>query len=76
MDFLWEVLSHWFWLSVALGLMIYSFKSDIPGEPESRTILRVFSVLCIFGVLVAAIFGGYDELTNARDQVKQSLGQK
>ena len=76
MDFFLEFLSHWIWLSVALGLMLYSFKNDIPGEPESRTIIRVLAILCVFGVLAATIFGIYGELTTVRDEVKQSLGQK
>ena len=76
MDFFLEFISHWFWLSVALGLMLYSFKSDIPSEPESRTIIRVLSILCVFGVLAATVFGVYGELATVRDEVKRSLGQK
>jgi len=74
-DFLLEFLSHWIWLSLGVALAVYSFKADIPGEPESRIIIRGLAIVCVFGALTATVLDVYDELTEVHDEVRKSQGQ-
>ena len=74
-DFLLEFLSHWVWLALGLALLLYSFKGEVPGEPESRIVMRVLAILCIFGALVATVMDVYDELVDVHDAVRESQGR-
>ena len=75
-DFFLEFLSHWIWLSLGVVLLVYSFKGDLPGEPESRIIIVVLAILCFFGALTATVLDVYDKLAAVHNEMRESQGQK